>query len=148
MLRDDPKFAAKAARITALSRDVSVLLGSMLPQLTELTRGASPERVAFHAPCSLQHGLKLRGSVESLLSALGAQLVTVRDAHLCCGSAGTYSLLHPATSRRLRDDRLDALQAGEPSKILSANIGCMVQLASASRVPVMHWVQWLEGRLR
>jgi glycolate oxidase iron-sulfur subunit len=148
ILRDDPDYAIKAARIAALSRDVSVVIAPLLPRLVELTSSSASELVAFHAPCSLQHGLKLRGGVESLLSAVGAKLVTVRDAHLCCGSAGTYSLLQPQTSLRLRDDRLEALQADEPTKILSANIGCMMQLASASRVPVMHWVQWLEGRLR
>ena len=86
--------------------------------------------------------------VESLLVAAGATLVPVRDAHLCCGSAGTYSLLQPALSARLRDSKLDALQADGPSRILSANIGCMVQLGSAAQVPVLHWIQWLEERLR
>ena len=109
---------------------------------------AVADTVAFHAPCSLQHGLKSRGVVEGLLLAAGATLTRVRDSHLCCGSAGTYSLLQPEISARLREARLGALQEGAPSRILSANIGCMVQLASGSQVPVQHWIQWLEGRLR
>ena len=103
---------------------------------------------AFRRIPQLQHGLKSRGVVESLLVAAGATLTPVRDPHLCCGSAGTYSLLQPALSARLRDSKLDALQDGGPSRILSANIGCMVQLGSAAHVPVLHWIQWLEERLR
>jgi glycolate oxidase iron-sulfur subunit len=117
-------------------------------RIAELASRAAPERVAFHAPCSLQHGLKSRGVVESLLAAAGASLAPVRDAHLCCGSAGTYSLLQPTLSAQLRDARLAALQEGDPARILSANIGCMLQLGSGSRVPVVHWIQWLEQRLR
>ncbi|HMA11885.1 MAG TPA: glycolate oxidase subunit GlcF, partial [Steroidobacteraceae bacterium] len=148
LLRDDPAYAPRAARIAALARDVSAILEPLLPRLRELLGRAAPEALAFHAPCSLQHGLKSRGAVEALLVAAGARLTTVRDPHLCCGSAGTYSLLQPQISARLRDAKLDALQEGEPVRILSANIGCMVQLASASRVPVQHWIQWLDQRLR
>jgi glycolate oxidase iron-sulfur subunit len=148
LLRDDLQYAQRAARISALSRDVSAVLEPLKPKLQELSRNALPENVAFHAPCSLQHGLKSRGVVEALLVAAGANLMPVRDSHLCCGSAGTYSLLQPDLSARLRDARLDALQAGAPARILSANIGCMVQLGSASKVPVTHWIQWLDERLR
>jgi glycolate oxidase iron-sulfur subunit len=148
LLRDDPEYAERAARISALSRDVSAVLEPLLPRLRALSGNLARETVAFHAPCSLQHGLKSRGAVEALLVAAGANLVAVRDSHLCCGSAGTYSLLQPKISSRLRDARLAALQEENPSKILSANIGCMVQLGSGSRVPVLHWVQWLEQRLR
>jgi glycolate oxidase iron-sulfur subunit len=148
LLRDDAEYALRAARISALSRDVSQLLEPFTPQLRERLRNAAAETVAFHAPCSLQHGLKSRGVVEALLAAAGANLVPVKDSHLCCGSAGTYSLLQPEISTRLRDARLDALQEGGPARILSANIGCMIQLGSGSRVPVLHWIQWLEERLR
>jgi glycolate oxidase iron-sulfur subunit len=148
LLRDDPAYRQRASRISGLSRDVSQILAPFEPRIRQLSGKAPAERVAFHAPCSLQHGLKSRGVVESLLGAAGGTLVSVRDSHLCCGSAGTYSLLQPRISGRLRDARLDALQEGEPSRILSANIGCMVQLASGSRVPVLHWIQWLEQRLK
>jgi glycolate oxidase iron-sulfur subunit len=148
LLRDDVAYAQRAARIAALARDVSAILEPFAARLAQQLRGAAPEKVAFHAPCSLQHGLKSRGVVESLLFAAGATLTPVRDAHLCCGSAGSYSLLQPAISARLRDSKLGALQDGGPSRILSANIGCMVQLGSNARVPVLHWIQWLEERLR
>jgi glycolate oxidase iron-sulfur subunit len=148
LLRNDPVYAERAARISALSQDVCALLEPLLPRLQFLTAHAAPEIVAFHAPCSLQHGLKSLGVVEALLIAAGAHLVSVRESHACCGSAGTYSLLQPEISTRLRDARLAALQEENPARILSANIGCMVQLGSGSRVPVLHWIQWLEERLR
>jgi len=147
LLRDDPRYAQKAARITALARDVSELLIDHLPRLQTIARRTEPQRVAYHAPCSLQHGLKMRGGVESLLTALGAQLQKVPDAHLCCGSAGTYSLLQPQLSNRLRENKLRALQSGEPQLILSANIGCIHHLDGASAVPVRHWIEWLDTRL-
>jgi len=148
LLRDDPAYAPRATRIAALSRDVSAILEPFAPRLGQMLQNASREKVAFHAPCSLQHGLKSRGVVESLLVAAGATLTPVSDSHLCCGSAGTYSLLQPGLSARLRDSRLQALQEGGPERILSANIGCMVQLGAGARVPVLHWIQWLEERLR
>ena len=148
LLRDDPAYAQRAARVSSLSRDLSQLLAPLEYRIRQLSENAAADTVAFHAPCSLQHGLKSRGVVEGLLLAAGATLTRVRDSHLCCGSAGTYSLLQPEISARLREARLGALQEGAPSRILSANIGCMVQLASGSQVPVQHWIQWLEGRLR
>ena len=103
-------------------------------------RSADPEplsaqRVAFHPPCTLQHGLKIRGSVEALLSALGFQLTPVRDAHLCCGSAGTYSILHPELSERLLENKIASLTAGDPDEIVTANIGCQSHLQGATRRP-------------
>jgi glycolate oxidase iron-sulfur subunit len=148
LLRDDPAYAPRAARISAMACDVSKLLEPFAGSIREKTRHAPPQKVAFHAPCSLQHGLKSRGVVEQILVAAGAELCSVRDPHLCCGSAGTYSLLQPDISRRLRDGRLQALQQESPEWILSANIGCMVQLASGGHAPVQHWIQWLEARLR
>jgi glycolate oxidase iron-sulfur subunit len=148
LLRDDPAYAQRAARIGELSRDISAIVEPFAQRIREMSGDAPAARVAFHAPCSLQHGLKVRGVVEALLVAAGASLVQVRDPRLCCGSAGTWSLLQPRLSTRLRDARLDALQDGDPAVILSANIGCIMQLGSASRVPVRHWVDWLEERLR
>jgi glycolate oxidase iron-sulfur subunit len=103
--------------------------------------------VAYHAPCSLQHGLKQRGIVESILVRAGCQLTPVADSHLCCGSAGTYSLLQPAMSQELKQRKLTALQAGQPDVILSANVGCMLHLQSGTSTPVRHWIELLDERL-
>ena len=113
------------------------------PLLAARASGRPRRRIAFHAPCSLQHGQKIRGVVEGLLGAAGYVLTPVADGHLCCGSAGTYSLLQPEISRRLRDDKLDALQAGGAECIVSANIGCIEHLAGGARLPVRHWVELL-----
>jgi len=146
LLRDDPVYKARAARISALACDVSALLEPHLPTLRGRLR-LPLQRIAYHAPCSQQHGLKARGSIESVLEALGVKLQAVPDAHLCCGSAGTYSLLQPQIARQLRDAKLRALGAGEPQLILSANIGCIHHLDAASEVPVRHWIEWLDAQL-
>jgi glycolate oxidase iron-sulfur subunit len=104
-------------------------------------------RVAFHPPCTLQHALKIRGKVEALLVALGAEIVPVRDAHLCCGSAGTYSLLQPELSQTLRARKLETLLEGAPQAVLSANIGCITHLQGATETPVRHWIEWLDEAL-
>jgi glycolate oxidase iron-sulfur subunit len=101
-------------------------------------------RVAFHPPCTLQHGLKIRGVVEKLLVAMGAELVPVEDAHLCCGSAGTYSLLQTELSTTLRARKLEKLLERKPDIILSANIGCIAHLEGATAVPVRHWIEWVD----
>ena len=138
LLRDDPGYADKAARVSALARDlVEVLRGEALEGLG--VRGN--KRVAFHCPCTLQHAQKLGGAVESVLSRLGFELTPVPDAHLCCGSAGTYSLTQPELSRRLRDNKLDALESARPELIVSANIGCQSHLDGAGRTPVRHWIE-------
>jgi glycolate oxidase iron-sulfur subunit len=108
---------------------------------------APARRVAFHPPCTLQHGLKIRGKVEALLTALGAELVPVRDTHLCCGSAGTYSLLQPQLSRTLRTQKLECLLERTPETILSANIGCISHLQAGTGTPVQHWVEWVDQAL-
>jgi glycolate oxidase iron-sulfur subunit len=149
LLRDDPAYAAKAERISSLTLDLSEVLAAALPALTALL-GASPvirPKVAFHSPCSLQHGQQVRGKVESVLEAAGCELVAVPDAHLCCGSAGTYSILQPALSKKLRDNKLAALHAGAPEAVATANIGCLAHLQSGTRTPVSHWVQLLDERL-
>ena len=101
----------------------------------------------FHPPCSLQHGQRIRGAVEALLAALGAEVLPFAETHLCCGSAGTYSLLQPELSRQLRASKLQALTAPDPEVILSANIGCIAHLGAVAPVPVRHWIEWLDGRL-
>ena len=141
-LRDDPAYAEKAARVSELTRDLAEVLAR--EDLSPLRRGA-PKRVAFHPPCSLQHGQQVRGVIESILIGLGHELVPVMESHLCCGSAGTYSLLQPKLSGQLRERKLGHLQAGQPDLIASANIGCQSHLAAASEVPVLHWISLLEA---
>ncbi|PJI99612.1 LOW QUALITY PROTEIN: glycolate oxidase iron-sulfur subunit [Acidovorax sp. 69] len=156
ILKDDPEYAAKAERISALTRDLSELLPALLPELASKLTGRvqQPDTLfAYHPPCTLQHGQKLRGGVETHLAQLGFKLRTARnDAHLCCGSAGTYSVLNPDLSYQLRDRKLDVLNEafGEqpPDMILSANIGCITHLQSGTGTPVRHWVEVLDEALR
>ncbi|QVM89388.1 glycolate oxidase subunit GlcF [Pseudomonas entomophila] len=144
LLERDPHYAAKAARVSALSRDlVQVLQAEPLERLGL----CAEQRLAFHCPCTLQHALKLGGAVESLLTRLGFHLTPVPDGHLCCGSAGTYSLTQPALSRQLRDNRLNALESGNPEVIATANIGCQLHLDGAGRTPVRHWIEIVEAAL-
>jgi glycolate oxidase iron-sulfur subunit len=155
ILKDDAAYAAKAERISALTRDLSELLPAMLPELAAKLQGCvnQPDTLyAYHPPCTLQHGQKLRGGVEAHLNQLGFQLRTARnDAHLCCGSAGTYSVLNPELSYQLRDRKLGVLAEafGEqpPDVILSANIGCITHLQSGTGTAVRHWVEVLDEAL-
>ncbi|MEO8307803.1 MAG: glycolate oxidase subunit GlcF [Pseudomonadota bacterium] len=147
LLRDDPAYAHKALRISALARDLSELLPQHAESLAAITRHAGATRVAYHAPCSLQHGLKVRGLVEKLLMGMGAQLLPVAEGHLCCGSAGTYTLLQPQISRKLGQSKVRALMAPRPDVILSANIGCLAQIAKGADVPVQHWIEWVDARI-
>jgi len=150
VLADDPAYAAKAARIAALTRDVSEVLASESERLAELLAGSSKaggQRVAFHSPCTLQHAQKIRGVVEALLSTAGYQLVPVADPHLCCGSAGTYSISQPVLAGQLRDGKLAALTAASPDVLVTANIGCQTHLQSGSSLPVRHWIELIDERL-
>jgi glycolate oxidase iron-sulfur subunit len=154
LLRHDPLYAAKAERVSALAKDVVEVLGGETARLQSLDRPdaapspARPRRVVFHPPCSLQHGQKIRGVVEELLKALGADLVPFGESHLCCGSAGTYSVLQPELSTQLRDRKIGHVEAVKPQAILSANIGCITHLASGTSTPVMHWIEWVDRRLQ
>jgi glycolate oxidase iron-sulfur subunit len=142
VLRDDPDYAEKAARISTMTKDLSeVLEHEDLGAFAGIGQG---RRIAWHAPCTLQHGQKIHGKVEAILQAAGFQLTPVRDAHLCCGSAGTYSLLQKKLAQPLLHDKLGALEAGGPELIATANIGCQLHLASAAGVPVYHWIELLE----
>jgi glycolate oxidase iron-sulfur subunit len=155
ILQHDPQYADKAARISALTRDLSELLPAMLPELAAKLQGRVNQPgtlYAYHPPCTLQHGQKLRGGVETHLNQLGFRLRTAQsDAHLCCGSAGTYSVLNPELSYQLRDRKLVVLSEsfGEqpPDVILSANIGCITHLQSGTGTPVRHWVEVLDEAL-
>jgi glycolate oxidase iron-sulfur subunit len=149
LLQGDPAYAEKARRVSALAKDVSEVIAAESERVREITQRlpAASRKIAFHSPCTLQHGLKLPGVVESLLTELGFDLVPVRDSHLCCGSAGTYSILQPELSQRLLARKLDALTAHEPSQILTANIGCQSHLQTATGLPVTHWIEALDARL-
>jgi len=144
LLRHDPAYAEKAARISALTKDlVEVLRAEPLEKLGACTSA----KLAFHCPCTLQHAQKLGGAVESVLSRLGFNLTAVPDSHLCCGSAGTYSITQPVLSRQLRDNKMNALESGRPDVIATANIGCQTHLAGAGRTPVKHWIELIEDAL-
>jgi len=148
LLRHDPAYADKAARISALTRDLSELLPDIAPALQGRLRNVPQGVVAFHPPCTLQHGQKLRGGVEQHLRALGFDVrLTANESHLCCGSAGTYSVLQAELSGQLRDRKLGHLGALQPTVITSANIGCITHLQSGTQTPVRHWVQVLDEAL-
>jgi glycolate oxidase iron-sulfur subunit len=144
LLERDGQYADKARRISELSRDLSEVLRDEPLEALHLHGG---RRLAFHCPCTLQHALKLGGAVEAVLTRLGFSLTAVPDSHLCCGSAGTYSLTQPELSRRLRDNRLKALESGGPEVIVTANIGCQTHLGGAGRTPVRHWIELVEEAL-
>ncbi len=140
LLRGDPAYAERAEKVSELACDLSQFLAAQAGTL-----GVSPRTtpIAFHAPCTYQHGLKLTGTVEAMLDSLGYRLTPVADAHLCCGSAGTYSLLQPAISGQLLENKLNNLMAGEPQYLVTANVGCQSHLASRAGVPVLHWAELL-----
>ena len=140
LLAGDEQYAQRAARISAITRDISEVLSK--EDLSGL-KADSAGRIAFHSPCSLQHAQQLDGVVEALLKTVGYTLVPVRDAHLCCGSAGTYSILQPKLAEDLRSRKLDSLQEKRPELIATANIGCLLHLQQDAEVPVRHWVELL-----
>jgi glycolate dehydrogenase iron-sulfur subunit len=147
-LRRDAAYAEPARRVSALARDLSELLPLLVPALKEQLRGASAQRAVFHAPCTLQHGQRLRGGVETHLRELGFDVSGgYEESHLCCGSAGTYSVLQPQLARALRDRKIANLARAEPACILSANVGCIQHLQSGTSTPVLHWIELLERAL-
>jgi glycolate oxidase iron-sulfur subunit len=145
LLADDPAYAGRAARVSALARDLSEVVAAERPEA--VLAQAPARRIAFHSPCTLQHGQRITGIVEGLLGRLGYTLTPVADAHLCCGSAGTYSILQARLATQLRDNKLAALQQGAPDTIATANIGCHQHLAGAAGVPVIHWIELLSTLL-
>ncbi len=147
LLRNDPAYADKARRITELTRDLSEILPQFEQQLAAATRGRGIHTVAWHPPCTLQHGQQLRGGVEAVLGALGLDVRLPVDSHLCCGSAGTYSLTQPKLSYTLRNQKLERLSALEPQLIVSANVGCIAHLQSGTQTPVTHWIELVEHML-
>ncbi|MDB5915146.1 MAG: gclF [Ramlibacter sp.] len=147
LLQHDRSYAEKARRIGELTRDLSEIVAALVPQLRDKVR-ARPGLFAYHPPCTLQHGQKLRGGVEQTMTALGFEVrVALNESHLCCGSAGTYSVLHPDIAHTLRDRKLGHLGALQPQAILSANIGCITHLQSGTDTPVKHWIEVVDAAL-
>jgi glycolate oxidase iron-sulfur subunit len=147
-LSGDVEYADKAAQISALARDLSEMLPELLPALKDNVRVQGLERLAFHPPCTLQHGQQLRGGIESHLRALGFDVaVAGSESHLCCGSAGTYSILQPDLATQLRDRKLGHLAMLDPQCIVSANMGCIQHLQSGTATPVKHWIEVLDEAL-
>jgi glycolate oxidase iron-sulfur subunit len=145
LLERDPVYAAKARRVSELALDLVQVLAN---EPLERVCAATDRRIAFHCPCTLQHAQRLGGAVEAVLTRLGFNLTAVPDSHLCCGSAGTYSITQPELARQLRDNKLNALESGHPDVIATANIGCQSHLNSAGRTPVRHWIELVDQVLR
>ncbi|MEQ1534379.1 MAG: glycolate oxidase subunit GlcF [Burkholderiaceae bacterium] len=148
ILNDDPIYAEKAKRISDLTKDLSELLPDLVEKLQGKVSAKAAQQIAFHPPCTLQHGQQLRGGVEKHLSDLGFKInVASCEAHLCCGSAGTYSVLQPEIAYQLRDRKLGNLNEMKPEVIVSANIGCITHLQSGTPTPVKHWVELLDAAI-
>ena len=147
LLEHDARYAAKAKRISELTRDASEVLYEHRDRLQERLAPAVRGKVAFHSPCSLQHAQQIRGFAETLLRAAGYELTAVPDAHLCCGSAGTYSITQPTLSRQLLENKVTALESGTPAAIATANVGCLAHIQTGTALPVRHWVELLDEAL-
>lgn len=145
-LRHDPVYAEKAMRISALCRDPAEVLAAEKLHLQALLTQRKPAqgKLAFHSPCTLQHGLQIRGVVEDLLQVAGYELPVIKDAHLCCGSAGTYAILQPEISQQLQQNKVQALTESAPEKIATANIGCLTHLQAGCATPVVHWIELID----
>ncbi len=148
-LQHDPAYAEAAARISALTRDLSEILRAEQIALAQFVPSVlAKTRVAVHTPCTLQHGQKINGVLEALLTAVGFEVVDAPERHLCCGSAGTYSILQPGLSQRLLKNKVAALETNRPECIVTANIGCLLQLQSGTQKPVSHWIALIDGVLK
>ena len=155
LLAHDTDYAAKAARIAALTRYLSEILPEFEGELARLfaarteghAAGQPPQRLAFHPPCTLQHGQQIRGKVEGVLRAAGIDVVLCADSHLCCGAAGTYAMLHPQIAHQLRDRKLASLAATGAGEVVSANVGCIGHLQSGTATPVTHWIELIDRLL-
>ncbi len=145
LLAHDPAYAARAARISELTKDLSEIMPAFEQQLVAKVK--VKKRVAYHPPCTLQHGQQIRGKVEGVLRAVGVDVTLCADSHLCCGSAGTYSVLQPELSYQLRDNKLKNLEATQADEIVSANIGCLTHLQSGTDTPVRHWLELIDQNL-
>ncbi|MNM03916.1 Lactate utilization protein A [compost metagenome] len=147
LLAHDANYAQKARRIAELTRDLSEIMPAFEAELAARLQGKIAHRVAYHPPCTLQHGQQIRGKVEQVLRAVGVDVRLCADSHLCCGSAGTYSILQPELSQQLRDNKVANLEACAPDVIVSANIGCLTHLQSGTETPVRHWIELIDSAL-
>jgi glycolate oxidase iron-sulfur subunit len=147
LLAHDSAYAAKAERISSMTRDLSEIMPEFETELGARLKGKITKRVAYHPPCTLQHGQQIRGKVEGVLRAAGVDVTLCADSHLCCGSAGTYSVLQPELSHALRDQKLANLRATGAEEIVSANIGCLTHLQSGTDTPVTHWIELIDRAL-
>ncbi|HZE90721.1 MAG TPA: heterodisulfide reductase-related iron-sulfur binding cluster, partial [Rhizobacter sp.] len=148
-LAHDPAYADKARRVSELTRDLSELLPELVPRLANKLRKPRERALVFHPPCTLQHGQQLRGGVETHLNTLGFEVsLAPSENHLCCGSAGTYSVLQPELACQLRDRKLAQLGATKHGVIVSANIGCIQHLQTGTTTPVRHWIEVLDDALQ
>ena len=147
LLEHDGAYAGKAQRISELTRDLSEIMPEFEAELTRRLAGKIQQRVAYHPPCTLQHGQQIRGKVEGVLRAAGVDVTLCADSHLCCGSAGTYSLLQPELALQLRDRKLANLHATGAQIIVSANVGCLAHLQSGTDTPVQHWIELIDRAL-
>jgi glycolate oxidase iron-sulfur subunit len=148
LLAHDSAYAEKAARISALTKDLSEIMPQFEAELAQRVRISDAGRVAYHPPCTLQHGQQIRGKVEGVLRAVGVDVVLCADSHLCCGSAGSYSLLQPELSLQLRDRKLANLADTGAQTIVSANVGCTAHLQSGTETPVLHWIELIDRALK
>lgn len=142
LLKHDKQYAEKAQHVAELTKDISEILRDA--EFGQFHIEPARQTIAYHSPCTLQHGQKLAGVVEAILRKVGFNLVPVQDAHLCCGSAGTYSLLQPKLSKQLRSNKLTQLEAGKPAVIATANVGCQLHLAGGTDLPVVHWIELID----
>ncbi len=145
LLKDDSQYASKAARVSKLAIDISQVL--LKEDLSKLKMVENPEKVAFHCPCTLQHAMGQSGSVEKVLTTLGIALAKTKEKHLCCGSAGTYSILQPKMSQKLLANKVAALTVDNPSRIVTGNIGCQLHIDTVAKVPVDHWIELVDERV-
>ncbi len=142
LLKGEPAYADRAARVSSLARDLCEVLAN--EDLAPLRAAGHGRRVAFHAPCTLQHGQGIAGKAEGVLERMGFRLTPILDSHLCCGSAGTYSILQPEIAQRLLADKIAALQEGAPEVIATANVGCQLHIETGTRIPVRHWIELVD----
>ena len=152
LLSHDHTYAEKAARISELTKDISEILEVETKKLTPLLNNSMPStkksRLSFHSPCTLQHGLQILGTAEKILTTAGFDLTFVQDAHLCCGAAGTYSILQPQLSKQLLRNKIVELESSSPAQIVTANIGCLIHLQSGTQLTIKHWIEVLDEKLR
>ena len=144
LLKHDEKYAEKAQRVSELCKDISEIIVAEDLSIFE-NANSQKIKVSFHPPCTLQHGQKITGVVEGILKKSGYELLPVLDSHLCCGSAGTYSVLQPEISEQLQKNKIANLLANKPDMVVTSNIGCQTHLQEASDIPVVHWIHLLDS---